>query len=372
MLNELSKLRRHGERGQMVYMAAITMVVVLGFSALTIDLGFATHTKRGAQNDADAMALAGARDLPDETLAENSTNVWGAKNGVVSGEVQDITFGSTCSNDEIEGTITVRLKRNQKTFLAGVLGINETNLNVCATARAGAAAAGNGLLPLGFLDENPGVPGVCYMRESDGTERTNLWETQCDIKIENPSGSWSPGNTGGLALDPTQLIPGNYNQFCTGNNNGASEFEDNIINGSECPYAVDDQVKPKTGAVTGPTNQGFNERLLGNHDTIEQVFGTPNEEGVYTNVDDSSPRFGVIPVIYIPPGASGTSDSFMIVEFVTVYIVGNSLSGGGNNALTTISVIPMKSQIYISGIEFADGAYGSDVNNPFTTIKLVE
>jgi Putative Flp pilus-assembly TadE/G-like len=372
MKTDQANWRRRDERGQMVFMAAITMVVVLGFAALTIDLGFSTHTKRAAQNDADAMVLAGARDLPDEIIAEDSAKIWGTKNGVVIDEIQDITFGTTCSGEEVEGTITARLKRNQKTFIASILGIEDNDLNVCATARAGTAAAGNGLLPLGFLDQNPDVAGVCYMRETDDTQRADLWGTQCDVKIANPSGTWSPGSAGGLALDPTQLIPGNYNQFCTGNNNGASEFEDNIINGSECPYAVDDQVKPKTGAVTGPTNQGFNERLLGNYDTIEQVFGTPNSEGVYTNVDVSSPRFGVIPVIHIPPGASGTSDYFTIVEFVTVYIVGNSLSGSGSNALTTISVIPMNSQIYASGIEFADGAYGDDVNNPFTTIKLVE
>ena len=72
------------------------------------------------------------------------------------------------------------------------------------------------------------------------------------------------------------------------------------------------------------------------------------------------------------PGASGTSQNFTIVEFVTVYIMDTDITGGGANALTTVTVIPMKSRIYANGIEFADGAFSDSLINPFQTIKLVE
>jgi hypothetical protein len=362
----------------MILLVAGGMVAILGFAALAIDLGFQTHTRREAQNDADAIALAAVRELPDEDLADDVATQWAVKNDVATAEVVGGSpeYGVTCSGESIDGTTTVRLKRNQGTFFASVLGLAEAQLNVCATARTGQAMAGYGLMPLGFLDENPNLAGVCYMRETDGTERADLWGTECDVKIENPSGSWAPGNTGGLALDTNQIVEGSYNETsgydCTGSNNGGDEYRENLINGTACPYAIGDQVTPKTGAVTGPTNQALTERLDGNTDTIEQVFGTPNEDGIYTNVDTSSPRFGVIPVIYIPPGASGTSDEFTIVEFVTVYIVDSQVSGGGSNALTTVTVIPMKSEIYVTGIEFAEGAYGETLSNPFNTIKLVE
>ena len=283
--------QRNNERGQMALMAAITMVVVLGFAALAIDLGVAAHTKRNAQNDADAMALAGARDLPDAIVAEDSAEQWGVKNLVDMAEVEDIWFGTTCSEDSVDGTVSVRLKREQGSFFAGVLGIDSQELNVCATARSAPAMAGNGLLPLGFLDENPNIAGVCYMRETDGTERADLWGNQCDIKIENPSGTWTAGNTGGLALDPTELIPGNYNTTCVGDADGASEYRDNIAEGSECLYAIEDEVKPKGGSVTGPTHQGFSQRLQGNYDTIEQVFGTPDSGGCVQQRGHAEPAF---------------------------------------------------------------------------------
>ena len=112
------------ERGQVIVLAAGAMVVVLGFTALAIDIGFFAHTKRDLQNDADAMALAGAQEIPDPGLANSKAREWGTKNGVDLGsEVLSIEFGTTCSGATEPNTITVRLERSQPTFLARVLGI---------------------------------------------------------------------------------------------------------------------------------------------------------------------------------------------------------------------------------------------------------
>ena len=56
---------RRGERGQALVMAVLAMAVLLGFTAMAIDVGLAFQERRNAQNGADAAALAAAQDLRD-------------------------------------------------------------------------------------------------------------------------------------------------------------------------------------------------------------------------------------------------------------------------------------------------------------------
>src|SRR3970282_1738548 len=54
---------RRGERGQTLVLAVLAMAVLLGFTAMAIDVGLAFQERRNAQNGADAAALAAAQDL---------------------------------------------------------------------------------------------------------------------------------------------------------------------------------------------------------------------------------------------------------------------------------------------------------------------
>jgi len=57
--------KHRGERGQFLVLFVLALVVMLGFVALTIDVGLAFQERRNAQNGADAAALAAAEDLRD-------------------------------------------------------------------------------------------------------------------------------------------------------------------------------------------------------------------------------------------------------------------------------------------------------------------
>ena len=48
----------------------LMMVVLLGFAALVVDVGYAYYAHRSLQSSADAAALAGAQELPNATNAE--------------------------------------------------------------------------------------------------------------------------------------------------------------------------------------------------------------------------------------------------------------------------------------------------------------
>ena len=58
-----SELKGRGERGQSLVMFALALMVMLGFVAMTVDVGLAFLEKRHLQNAVDAAALAAAQDL---------------------------------------------------------------------------------------------------------------------------------------------------------------------------------------------------------------------------------------------------------------------------------------------------------------------
>ena len=56
--------RRHFP-GQILVLATITMVILLGFTALAVDMGYLYSTRRRMQTAAEAAAVAGATALRD-------------------------------------------------------------------------------------------------------------------------------------------------------------------------------------------------------------------------------------------------------------------------------------------------------------------
>lgn len=399
----LEALRRE-ERGQIVLVAAAALVVVIGFTALAIDLGFVTYARREAQNDADAMALAAARELPDQAQAQDIAYLWAEKNDVPTAEVIGVSFGVTCSGRAVENAVTVRLRRRQTTFFAGVFGVGSRDVNVCATARVGIAEAGDELMPFGFFEEDPfgtaddpNNPDVCHMKEAGGAPNPALWGQPCLIKIaKEGANQWTGGNAGPVRMDEGEPSgANNYDGDCNVDGSGASFYEDNIKHGSECYYAKNDELRPKPGNMPGPTCSAFNDKIGANTDTLSDVFGGL-ENGVYTVVNKSSPRFALLPITTV--SSNGSSTTITIKGFITVYVkewCGNLSSptgdsdcdsnnngggqgkgkGGGNGGngaqKACVVVIPVRSTIYEAGVPIAGGSL-NDSSTALRTIKLIE
>jgi hypothetical protein len=72
MLSQRS--RRWGQRGQVVPIVALAFVVLIGATALAVDLSLQTHSRRSLQNVSDAAALAGARELPASVSCTEQVN----------------------------------------------------------------------------------------------------------------------------------------------------------------------------------------------------------------------------------------------------------------------------------------------------------
>jgi Putative Flp pilus-assembly TadE/G-like len=119
------------ERGQMTALMAVSIVALCAMGAFVMDVGSWFRAHRATQTVADAAALAGAQNLPqDASAAQALAQQYGDKNG---GGITQIQFSSnTFSND----TISVRAERVAPGFLSRVLGVASVNVGADAIARA--------------------------------------------------------------------------------------------------------------------------------------------------------------------------------------------------------------------------------------------
>jgi Flp pilus assembly protein TadG len=126
--------RTRNERGQVIVLTVIALTVLLGMSALVLDVGAWFHEKRQLQATADAAALAGAQALPDTpATAQNMAVTYADKNGggVLAG---DVTISSTNANND---TISVAAKKNQPGFFSRVFGVSAVDVGAKAKALVG-------------------------------------------------------------------------------------------------------------------------------------------------------------------------------------------------------------------------------------------
>src|SRR3954447_1538868 len=114
----LSRLK--SERGQAFVLAAVAMVMCFGMAALVLDVGNWFHDKRRLQGTADAAALAGAQQLPDDPSGAKSQalNYANQNGGDVAGANIVIT-----SKYQANDTIAVKGQRNSEGIFTKVAGI---------------------------------------------------------------------------------------------------------------------------------------------------------------------------------------------------------------------------------------------------------
>ncbi len=264
---------RGSEDGQIVVLMGAMIVGLIGFSALAIDIGSLAHDKRDLQNAADAMALAGAIDLPNQEAAVASATQWAAKNGVQPDQIESISVEQQSSGHP-NPQITVRLQRQHDYQLAPVIGVDSADLTATATAIKTSPGGSDGVVPWAVLQSEIDDAGV-------GGEVT--------LKYDSTGGD--NGDFGGMAIDGT----------------GSSTYRQEIEHGSQttvcsapavalgcvdtAPECHDGECLTEPGNMTGPTRTGVDYRINNTStscDTFDKVF-TANEAGGYSIVQQCNP-----------------------------------------------------------------------------------
>ncbi|HOA20283.1 MAG TPA: pilus assembly protein TadG-related protein [Sedimentibacter sp.] len=131
------KLYRN-ETGQTIVLVALMMVMLIGFGALTIDVGAMTFQKSNLQNAADSAALAGVQNMTSVSDVKKAVIDYARSNGLKVTEDGAPQSGDTITiNTPYNGDskkVEVIITREVKHHLAGVLGLTQSNISARAVA----------------------------------------------------------------------------------------------------------------------------------------------------------------------------------------------------------------------------------------------
>jgi hypothetical protein len=289
------------ERGSAIVIMAFAITMMMGFGALTVDLGNLYLNKTRLANMADAAALAGVQDLPDDPQgAVSNSYAYAGKNGL-SSDIVEVTLSS---NNTV---VTVNATRHVPLYFAQIFDLTISDVSAQASAAIRAISGTTGVVPFGIVQQQF-IYGQTYT-------------------LKAGAGGGYSGNYGALALG----------------GNGANEYRDNIENGYNGQLRMGDWVSTEPGNMSGPTSQGVNYRIALD----------PN--ATFATVQQGSPRILVVPIID-SLAVHGRSD-VLIVGFGAFFLEG--VGGQGNNNYVSGKFM----QIVIPG-EMSSGAgdygvYGS-------------
>jgi hypothetical protein len=272
-------VRARNERGQVLLVGVLFMSVLLGFTAMAIDVGLFYEDRRHFQNSADAMALAGVAELPfNPATAQTKARQWATNNNVDSSEIKKIEVRTTgVAND----TLYVELEGSFSWIFGRVLGQTTDNVGAQAAARIGSLAGGHNMMPWGLLrgDTN------CL----DATTGKALFGAKCQVKVGAQDGV--DGWRGALDYD--------------GNGGGANEYRDNIVDGAvDWTYCIQGDPAPAcagshtiidalTGNKVGPTDQGILTRWATGAQCDNNGNGKDDFDEVFTPTGQVSPAYSV-------------------------------------------------------------------------------
>jgi hypothetical protein len=366
------------DRGQVIVLTAFAMVVVLGFGALAVDIGFFAHTKRDLQNDADAMALAGAQELPDTMSADTKAYEWGTNNDVdLAGELVSIEFDTTCSGQSEPNTITVRLERTHPTYLARVLGITEGTMHACATAGRFSVGGGSGVVPWALEDTcfvQPGLGDPYTLKYDSGatggacdSHRGNFAAVGVDEFGSGPNCTSIPGPDEERKYRKA-ICFGAIRDLCTATATACVGEA-----GDDCAShpVSDHELCTETGNMTGPTKDGVQYRISHTSaacDTWEEV--TLQTGGLNPDCNPwvpggppyASQRVIMIPIVH-GLWDSGGRHKATIVDFAVFFLEAPPQCTGNNCDITGRFI-----EMALSGTHRAP----FDPDSALTTVALIE
>ncbi len=285
------KFKIKDERGAIAIIVALAFTAIMGILAYVIDTGVLYEHRRDLQSIADSAALAGVQELPENPTRAIQKAIEYANLNNLNINESDITISSTYVNND---TITVRAKRESVTlFFAGFSGKNTAEVGAKATAIIGSPSEVSGIVPWGFTNKDY-IPGVEYT-----------------LKYGSPPEP-GPGNFGALAID----------------GNGASVYRKTIINGSKKALSIGMWLDPQTGNMSGPTNQGINDRIYNQQNYKLDSFGELTEfnGSAYKLIKEDS-QFIIVPWVTSFGNGNQPVQILGFLQFIITYAQGSVVKG---------------------------------------------
>lgn len=379
--------RRH-RRGGVAVIIALSMVVLMGFAALVVDLGYARLVQSQLQSAADAAAMGGAARL-DGTVAglddarETAVavafmnevrkaplvldaNVGNAEGGdVVLGRWDDDAGTFTATTDPtLVNAVRVNARDDEVAPLFSKVAWNkdEMGVGVSSTARRGenlGAATVPWYLPFGLPD--------CYFEDSTDDEL---------IDITFQLNSDGDDNTGWTAIGASPNTSWLRDQLGSAVDCMNEWYETGEVSSEECTEG--------DAELTGNTSNGENTSALMEIEDLLATEGVPWDDSVWgdlparnANSSLSASEYGNMivgpfPVLdtsddYCTSGGGKWGPSFNVLGFVWGAIYDVRYSGSAKNKNVWVRIDPLSS--YDVGTSWGGGDYGITVSGPPVLIK---
>lgn len=269
----MNKLLRN-EKGGMIVIVAFIFTVVMGLGAVAVDIGNLYLNKARLQSTADAAALAGVQELPDnnEQAAQVARN-YAMLNGKSGDAITDLTISQNLQ-------IGITVKRSVPYIFARIFGLNAGVVAAGSTARIVPISAADGIVPFGIVKQNF-VYGERYILKYGG-------------------GSGYDGNFAALALGGS----------------GSPVYQNNIKHGYSGTIKIGDFISTEPGNMSGPTSEGVEYRV--------------NEDytATFQTVQKGSARIVVVPILDTLE-VNGRSD-VQVVGFAGFFLEGVGSRGNDN------------------------------------------
>lgn len=273
------------ERGASLAIVAVSLVVFLGMTALSVDLGMLYVARSQAQRTADAAALAAASSLvyypTDYGLARTAAKDVAAHNRIMGQPMTTMLDGDITFPTQYKVRVWVyRTKaRNDAvgTIFARILGINSVDVVTKAAAQAFPGNRVDCVLPIMLPDrwKDNGGNAYAYDPGIDYYNAETTGYTQADYGLQITIRAFQ---------NPGFANPSWYYPFAQPGMQGAADYKAGII-GANCggpnspTYSVGDVVNTEPGAMIGPTKQGFLDLIAQDPSAYWDPTGGDNGKG---------------------------------------------------------------------------------------------
>jgi hypothetical protein len=331
-----------------------------------VDIGYFFVVRNQLQNATDAAALAGAQGLLADPGNFSSTGQAMTLATQVAAQNRAAGQAVTLAPSEItfpkSNTVRVTITRPAPTFFGRVLSVQSVNIQVTATAvvaRISPTGGVGGMRPWAILDQfghgflcvPPNDEDINSPPHGEFKETPHTWmgvpvssdhyQSPYDSSFDNLdlSREGDCGMVTGLiaSRDVTnQLVylkefkngpnpwrtPGNYGAAALGGR-GASNYEDNIINGYDGAVRIGDVLDTEPGNMTGPTRSGVN-ALIAMDPTAHMVRNSAGKWVVVSSTYpiNESPRIVPIPMYSVYTAPDNGRSTFTVTSIASFFIVG--------------------------------------------------
>lgn len=298
--------------GVSMILVVIALLVLLGITALAVDVGLMYTERAKRVTAADAAALAGAYKLGDGNLAavdeairlahtngllkdmtleevDGNTTITGGDSGITTAVVRhpekpdEIHVTADSNEKKVEVVVLARAGL----FFASVLGQQHADINARAVAKAGAAGGVKGIMPIGVDND--------------------YWDKLApgdDFLVKLNSKSTDPNHP-----DDTEVVSGNFHALdFTHHREGVPDVNGNeykafLATGYPGVLNKDDVIYTETGVKAGLTRQGLDMRVGSCTCNDPNTCPAENEDSTFScsvcQDDDVlvCPRICIVPVV---------------------------------------------------------------------------